>query len=125
VQNVAKLMITDSATTERTPPGPKRSDDMNEKDDEIAHLSILARPLLKQMPWAMASGQLHPGEHSCFERVHSCVRALGVIKDGANPLTGTSDGSSVEHDKCQIVCAFAKWLVFGDRLLASERLFTR
>jgi hypothetical protein len=81
--------------------------------------------LLKQMPWAMASGQLHPGEHTCLERVHSSVHALGVIKDGANPLTGTSDSSAVEHDKCQIVCVFAKWLVFGDCLLASERLFSR
>ena len=40
-------MRTDSATTERMPPGPKksseRSDDMDEKDDEIAHRSILAR----------------------------------------------------------------------------------
>jgi hypothetical protein len=40
-------MRTDSATTERTPPGPKSrgksSDDMDKKDDEIAHLSILAR----------------------------------------------------------------------------------
>ena len=40
-------MRTDSATTERMSPGPKksgeRSDDMEEKDDEIAHRSILAR----------------------------------------------------------------------------------
>jgi hypothetical protein len=40
-------MRTDSAKTERIPPGPKspseRSDDMNEKHDEIAQLTILAR----------------------------------------------------------------------------------
>ena len=41
------LTRTDSATTERMPPGPKSrarvAMSMNEKDDELAHLSILAR----------------------------------------------------------------------------------